>query len=118
MTAELRRFPRIPAENTVLVKKIGDRAEEGFAKTKVMGLGGCCFVTDTLFAPEEHVEIFIAVSGKVVVALGRVVWTADRPDGRHDVGVEFQEISDEDRRVVEGLFAPPGSEVSSPACEA
>lgn len=110
MTAEQRRFPRIPSENTVLVKKTGEGAEEGFAKTIVMGLGGCSFVTDTPLDPEERVEVFIAVSGKVVVALGRVAWTSERPDGRLDVGFEFQEITEEDRLVVEGLFAPPSPE--------
>lgn len=110
MTAEQRRFPRIPSENTVLVKKAGDGAEEGFAKTTVMGLGGCSFVTDTPLAAEERVEVYIAVSGKVVVALGRVVWTSDRPGDQRDVGIEFLEITDEDRRVVEGLFAPPAQD--------
>ncbi len=110
MTAEQRRFPRIPSENTVLVKKTGDGAEEGFAKTKVMGLGGCSFVTDTALAPEERVEVYIAVSGKVVIALGRVAWTAPRPDGQLEVGIEFQEITEEDRRVVETLFAPSTAE--------
>ncbi len=110
MTAEQRRFPRIPSENTVLVKRAGEGAEEGFAKTTVMGLGGCSFVTDTALDPEERVEVYIAVSGKVVVALGRVVWTAPRLDGRLDVGIEFQEITEEDRRVVEALFAPASQE--------
>lgn len=107
MTAEQRRFPRIPSENTVLVKRVGEDTEEGFAKTTVMGLGGCSFVTDTPLAADERVDVFIAVSGKVVVALGRVVWVTPRPDGRLDAGIEFVEITEEDRRVVEGLFAPP-----------
>ncbi len=110
MTAEQRRFPRIPSENTVLVKRAGEGAEESFAKTAVMGLGGCSFVTDTPLSPGERVDIYIAVSGKVVIALGRVVWAAQRPDGRLEVGIEFQEITEEDRRVVEGLFAPPSPE--------
>lgn len=104
MIAEQRRFPRIPSENTVLVKSAGDGAEEGFAKTTVMGLGGCSFVTDTPLQAEERVEVYIAVHGKVVVALGRVAWTAERPDGKREAGVEFLEITEEDRRVVEDLF--------------
>lgn len=107
MTGEKRRFPRIPSENTVLVKRTGDGGDEGFAKTTVMGLGGCSFVTETPLEPEERVEVFVAVSGKVVVALGRVAWTAVRPDGRLEVGIEFLEITEEDRQVVEGLFLSP-----------
>lgn len=106
MITEQRRFPRIPSENTVLVKSAGEGAEEGFARTTVMGLGGCSFVTDTPLQPEERVEVYIAVRGKVVVALGRVVWTAEREDGRREAGIEFLEITDEDRQVVEDLFKP------------
>ena len=35
-----RRFPRIPAEHAVMVRLLGGPRFEGFAKTRVIGLGG------------------------------------------------------------------------------
>ena len=63
-------------------------------------------VQRTLFMAGEATADFEAFES-LVVALGRVAWTNVRPDGRMDVGVEFLEITEEDRHVVEGLFVPP-----------
>jgi hypothetical protein len=107
--AEKRRFPRLPSENTVLVKKLGTGPLEEFAKTRVVGLGGCSFASDTALEPEARIEMYIAVSGKVVMALARVADLRTGEDGKTLVGVEFLEISPEDREVLERLLAASAS---------
>ena len=41
-----RRYPRVDAENVVLVKRLGGVPLEGFTKTRVLGLGGCMLLSD------------------------------------------------------------------------
>ena len=101
---EKRRFPRIPAEHAVLVKNLGPGELEEFAKTKVMGLGGCMFVSDGPIGVDLPIELLISVRGQVVKAQGRVVWETPTGANRWEVGVEFVSISPADLQVLESLF--------------
>ena len=38
---KIRRFPRIQAEHAVMVRLLGTKAFEEFARTRVIGPGGC-----------------------------------------------------------------------------
>ncbi|TLN17217.1 PilZ domain-containing protein, partial [bacterium] len=69
-----RKFPRVPAKNTILVKKLGDHEIEGFSKTGSLGLGGCMFLSDESFGVGAFFEILISVKKHVVKASGRVVY--------------------------------------------
>lgn len=109
-----RRFPRIGSENAVLVKKIAPDRAEGFVKTRVVGLGGCMFVTDELLGVGALVELLIAVSGRIVKASGRVVYEIPKESQTIEVGIEFLELEDSDRKVIEGLFSSPTSEAPTP----
>ncbi|GAB4261278.1 MAG: hypothetical protein Kow0092_10700 [Deferrisomatales bacterium] len=99
-----RRFPRIPSENAVLVKKLGPEAVEGFAKTRVVGLGGCMFVSDEPLGVGAYLDLLISVRGRVVKSLGRVVYERPKSAETIEVGVEFIQISPDDREVIESLF--------------
>jgi hypothetical protein len=101
---EKRRFPRISSENAVLVKRLGPEALENFARTRVMGLGGCMFVSDTAFGVDSPVEILISVRGQVIKATARVVWELPAAEGKTEIGVEFADIAQQDRLAIEKLF--------------
>lgn len=99
-----RRFPRIASENTVLVKKLGGNAAEAFAKTRVVGLGGCMFVTDSPIGIGSIVELLISVNLRVVRALVRVAYEIPKGGTQVEVGVEFVEISSADRQVIDAML--------------
>jgi len=101
---EKRRFPRISSDNPVLVTKLGPETLERFARTRVVGLGGCMFVADASYGVGSAVEMLISVKGQVVRARARVAWESPTPDGKTEVGVEFLAIDDVDRRTLEQLF--------------
>lgn len=102
---EQRRFPRLPAEHVVLVKKLGTGEAEEFVKTRTVGTGGCMFVSDGSLGLGTGVELLISVHGKVVQARGNVVWEQPMQGKDVQVGVEFMQMRPEDQRVLEQLFA-------------
>jgi hypothetical protein len=100
-----RRFPRIPSANTVLVKKIDADLEE-FARTKSVGPNGCGFLTETPLGVGAVVEILISVHQRVLNAKARVVY--EMPVGeKFEVGVEFIDLSAENRDVLNALLSTP-----------
>lgn len=108
-----RRYPRIPSENAVLVKRLTAEQVEGFAKTRVMGLGGCMFVSDETLGVGAGIEILISVRGRVAKAVGKVVYELPTDDAQREVGVEFLDLPQADREVIESLF--PRAEAGGPA---
>ena len=113
---DARRFPRINSENVVLVKKVASDSAEGFVKTRVLGVGGCMFVCDEPIGVGSQVELLISVVCRVVRAVGRVVYEIPRAPRSIEVGIEFLELADADREVIECLFEPLGDNAQpSPA---
>lgn len=101
---EKRRFPRIPAEYAVLVKRLGPGEVEEFAKTRTVGLGGCMVVSDGPLGLGAGVELLISVRGGVVKAHGRVVYEVPRGEKVYEVGVEFLRMSTGDLKLLQALF--------------
>ena len=100
-----RRFPRVPAEFAVLVKPLGLEADEAFAKTRVLGLGGCMFVHDEPLGEGSAVELLISIRGQVIKTTARVVYESPHSSGGVEIGCEFLFISDKDRQVLETAFS-------------
>jgi hypothetical protein len=100
---EKRRFPRLPAEHAVLVKKLGPGETEEFAKTKTVGLGGCMFVSESALGLGSGVELLISVRGGVVKAQARVVYEL-AAEGSFRVGVEFLRMATGDLKLLQTLF--------------
>ena len=99
-----RRFPRVPAEHAVLVRLLGGPRFEGFAKTRVIGLGGCMFVNRESLGYGSLMELLISVSGRVIRADARVAYEV--PKGKeHQVGVEFLRLAPSDRELLSSLIA-------------
>jgi hypothetical protein len=101
-----RRFPRIPAENAVLVRKIGEEPLEGFATMRTVGLGGCMFTHDAALGSGTVLEMLISIKSWVVKATGRVVYELPKSGAEVEVGVEFLDISAADRAILSTLFIP------------
>ena len=106
MSEENRRFPRISSQHALLVKKLVGEGSEALSKTQVVGQGGCMFLHDAALGKDANVEILISVKGRVVRAVSRVVYEIRRKDGKYEVGVEFVEVSDGDRKIIRDLLLP------------
>ncbi len=100
-----RRFPRVPAENAVLVKKVGEEDSELLARTRSVSCGGCMFVHRESLGVGTAVELLISLPGRVIKVQGRVVWESVTAPASVEVGVEFLRISAEDRRALESALA-------------
>ena len=100
-----RRFPRVPAENALLVKKMGEEGSELLAKTRSVSSGGCMFVYHEPVGVGTAIELLISLPGRVIKAQGRVVWESVSAPGKVEVGVEFLRIAAEDRRALEAAIA-------------
>lgn len=104
--AQKRRFPRIPAENAVLVRKLSEAPQEGFGTMRTVGMGGCMFVHDAPLGQGSILELLISIKSWVVKATGRVVYELPKSDSETEVGIEFLDISSADRAILETLFLP------------
>ena len=99
-----RRFPRIPSENALLVKKVDDAASESLAKTRVIGGGGCMFTHESSFGVGSTVELLISLPQRVLKAQARVVYELPIKPSGVEVGVEFLNVGPEDRQALDTLL--------------
>ena len=102
-----RKFPRIQARHAVMVRLLGPSPFEEFARTRVIGPGGCMFVSEESLGFGSLMELSIALRGRVVKTDSRVVYEIRRSATEHQVGVEFLRISSADRAYLETLVAAP-----------
>jgi hypothetical protein len=103
--APKRRFPRIPAETSILLRKLGGPVHGVLSTTKVMGLGGCCFVHKEPQGVGSTLFLSILVGQELAEAKVRVVYERPRDDGSFEIGVEFEEVPPGDLLLLEGLVA-------------
>jgi hypothetical protein len=92
-----RRYPRIVSKNAVLVTRLGDDVLEDFARTEVVGLGGCMFASDEPYGLGAGLDLLITIAHEVVKVRTKVVYEKE-VDGRWEVGVEFLNLSDQERQ--------------------
>jgi hypothetical protein len=71
---------------------VGRGPREEFGTTRVIGLGGCSFLSRRPFGTGALLELQIPLDGGVVTADARVVYELAENDGRVEVGVEFLRI--------------------------
>src|SRR4051812_37788788 len=85
-----RRFPRVPSANTVLVAQVDGEEVDRFARTAVVGLGGCGFQYPEPLTKGAIVELMIAVRPEAIKTLARVAYARPAADGDgFEIGVEF-----------------------------
>ncbi len=98
-----RRFPRIASQNVVLVSEADEPEADAFARTRELGLGGCCFVLDTPPRAGARLDLSIALGDRVIATKSRVAYVRE-VEGRQEVGVEFLEVEPVDRAALEALL--------------
>jgi hypothetical protein len=101
-----RRFPRIPAETSVLLRRLGGPVKGELSVTRVLGLGGCCFLHKEPQGVGSTLFLSILVGQELAEARVRVVYEIPQGDGTVEVGTEFLEITQGDRALLEGLMKP------------
>lgn len=99
-----RRFPRIASHCTVLVRSLTRAGIEEFAHTTTLALGGCAIVTDEEVPLDSTLELLMTLDHQVVQARGRVVYGRSLGDGRHEIGLEFTNVDDDYRDLIEAFL--------------
>lgn len=99
----IRRYPRIPVRNTVLVtQREGDFVDQ-LGRTRTVGLGGCGFISTQSLGVGSILELMISMRPSVIKAQARVVYEIPRDGEGIEVGVEFLDLDEEDRALLQGL---------------
>lgn len=101
----VRKFPRIPAQTSVLLRKLGGPVKGALSTTRVVGLGGCSFIHDAAEGVGSTLFLSILMGNDLAEAKARVVYENRIEDGRFEIGVEFLEIQEGDREKLERLVA-------------
>ena len=101
-----RRFPRIPVETPVLVRREEDDPG-AFSTARCLGGGGCMFRHRERLDPGQRLVVTIAYEDGFIEAPARVVY-ANPTEGGYDIGIEFLHLSDLDRAALDELLTPPG----------
>ena len=92
LTPTRRQFPRIPAENVVMIHRIGPAEQKEMATARSIGLGGLMISSVEPLGVDSYLRIKITIDAEAVEATGRVVWEKPDGDGAYDVGVAFVSI--------------------------
>ncbi len=104
-----RRFPRVKYPCQVIVRNEQQNKEVILAHTENIGVGGVCAILKKglpMFALVE-VELDLLDFEDHVKCQGKVVWSVRRKSSEenkpmfYDIGIEFMDISDQDRARVE-----------------
>jgi hypothetical protein len=94
LTPTRRQFPRIPAENVVMIHRIGPADQEEHATARQIGLGGLMISSVEPLGVDSYLRLKVTIDAEEVEATGRVVWEKLARDGSgsYDVGVAFISI--------------------------
>jgi hypothetical protein len=106
-SSPLRRYPRIPSKQSIVVRKIGGPIQGRLATTESMGLGGCCFAHEEPHPEGQTLYLSILIGHELAQARVRVVYCRDRDVGGYEVGVEFAEVPQRDLDLIRGLISGP-----------
>jgi hypothetical protein len=88
----------------VLVNRLGDDALEAVTTTRVVGLGGCSFVSTQPFGRSSLLQLIISAADDSVQCLGRVAYEREVEAG-WEVGVEFLFLSEVNQRRIATILA-------------
>jgi len=103
---EKRRFPRMASQILVRITPL-DRDHGGdLSSTRTIGLGGCLVVHDRPLGPGTPLRLVFCLGDSVLEARGQTVYEIPRKDGCFDLGIEFLELTPEDRSLLEQFFEP------------
>jgi len=110
---EKRKFPRLDIAVDVQCGRVQEDAQvqkKDPGVTKNISAGGLCLIIYDEVRVGEHLKLYVSLpTGRVICAVGQVVWaspfdvSSDRGRSRCDAGIEFVEISKEDREEIQGF---------------
>lgn len=95
-----RKFPRMNADFVVAYRRLGpgeSDATPSLAKTITVGLGGMMFETEAPLAIGDLYLVELMIGERTVKAPAKVVYVEQAHGGGFYNGIEFTEISDDDR---------------------
>ena len=124
---EKRKFPRIPKEVSINIKKLTYPMQEGHGESgtgKNIGENGICFFTPTSYKPKTMLSLEIRLTGwqrhkknvssildhskakAPLTAIGEVVWSK-KVMGRsgYEVGIKFVDIYEDDLKALKKHLA-------------
>jgi hypothetical protein len=105
--APVRRYPRMTAEYVVAYRRVapgsGD-APAQFSRTRTLGLGGLMFESETPLVHGENLHLEIVLGERTIKTTGTVVYVDRQDDGPWRNGVQFTEISEDDRDALLGAY--------------
>ena len=105
--APVRRYPRRFAEYVVAYRRQlpgGGEVAAQFSRTRTLGLGGLMFESHEPLEHGESLRLEIVFGEKTIKAAGVVVYVDRQDDGPWRNGVQFTEISEDDRDALLGAY--------------
>jgi len=103
MTSERRRYIRPEALNLldyIVVDEKGRQGEYSMARTLNISKGGILMETHRLLPLGQQVMITLGLEDQLIDVMGRIVY-ATSSSGRHQQGIEFFHVSDNDKRILD-----------------
>ena len=107
MSTERRRYLRPEALNLLdylVVDANGRQGEYSMARTLNVSKGGMLMETHIPLPKGQQVMITLGLKDQLIDVMGHIVYTAS-VSGRHQNGVEFFHVSDQDKRVLDRYVA-------------
>jgi len=107
MTTERRRYIRPESLNLLdylVVDEQGRPGEYSMARTLNVSKGGILMETHIPLPKGHQVMITLGLKDQLIDVMGRIVFTASA-SGRHQNGIEFFHVSDNDKRILDGYVA-------------
>ena len=98
--APVRRYPRMAGEFVIAYRRQlpgGGEMAAQFSRTRTLGLGGLMFESEKALDHGETLRLEIVFGERTIKAAGVVVYVDRQDDGHWRNGVQFTEISEEDR---------------------
>ena len=103
MTTERRRYIRPESLNLLdylIVDEQGRPSEYSMARTLNVSKGGILMETHIPLPKGQQVMITLGLKEQLIDVMGRIVYTSNS-SGRHENGIEFFHVSDNDKRVLD-----------------
>ena len=101
--APVRRYPRMAAEYVVAYRRRlpgGGETAAQYSRTRTLGLGGLMFESDAPIDHGETLRLEVVVGEKTITTTGIVVYVDHQQESPWRIGVQFTQISEDDRDVL------------------
>ena len=102
---DIRRYPRMSKQIILVYRPEAEGKEKtSFTRTKTLGLGGFMFESEQPLPVGTICRVKLVVGERNLGLRCRVVYTNETDQGSFEIGMEFTEISGDDREFLTALF--------------